>query len=309
MRSSHSDSAPLRAPPGAAAAAAGGGDDNDSLPSPVSIPSAPVSPMNKFGAAAALEAENGRLRAKIATLEAHDAKLRKAVSSMRVEMQATRAERVDADERRALISQRDHLASHNELLARRLDEAAGTRPPPSPGAEVDAAAEARLLRARVRLLEEGAATLREQLRDAAAQAAAVGGVGAISDGGGGAIGALAARDGEIASLRQQLQLAQQLSAARAAATPEAALAAAAAAGPSSSLVAQLQSRISELTQKLADKTRECEALRAQADGGGLVRELQSRLGASEADLQVLARPRHPDTHNGPHTLPHTRIHT
>ena len=90
-------------------------EDDESLPSPVSIPSIPVSPMvgrgtaasaaaanagtpagARFGAAAALEAENGRLRAKVAHLEEQASKTREVVGEMRAEMERQRVAGVSA---------------------------------------------------------------------------------------------------------------------------------------------------------------------------------------------------------------------
>ena len=50
---------------------------------------------------------------------------------------------------------------------------------------------------------------------------------------------------------------------------------------------QLQRRVTDLTSQLESKAAECETMRALCDGGGLVRELQAKLGRAETDLARL----------------------
>ena len=62
---------------------------------------------------------------------------------------------------------------------------------------------------------------------------------------------------------------------------------AAASGGSVALVSQLQARLTQLTQQLADRTREAEEARVRSEGGGLLTQLQSKLATAEADVARL----------------------
>ena len=62
---------------------------------------------------------------------------------------------------------------------------------------------------------------------------------------------------------------------------------AAASGGSVALVSQLQARLTQLTQQLADRTREAEEARVRSEGGGLLTQLQRKLATAEADVARL----------------------
>ena len=98
---------------------------------------------NKFGAAASLEVDNGRLRAKVAHLEEQSAKARSVIAEMRAEVErlttagkeaAASSTATSAAEIAALESERTHLQVYTELLQARCDElATHSLPPPPPG--------------------------------------------------------------------------------------------------------------------------------------------------------------------------------
>ena len=326
--------------------------DNDSLPSPVSIPSVPLSPMvsragsgvaaggvgggagagARFGAAAALEAENAKLRAKTARLEEQSATTRQVVGEMRAEMERLRAAGAQHGahpstdgggggsgggggggggsgvgggggpgatmlELAALESERGHLLQYNDLLqsrcaelARRLSPGAGAAgsqggaagseggaPADAPAGSTEA--EVAMLQARVRSLDEAAGGLRSQLREA------------LKD---------KARLETQASL-----LRQELAATRLAASEHADAALGydgrydgrvpgtpgGGGGSQSEMVSQLQSKLTKLTSALGERTAECEGLKLQLSGGGLVQTLQTKLASAEGDIKRLVAER------------------
>ena len=174
--------------------------------------------------------------------------MREVVGGMRQEMEQLRTQpeqmaHPGAEELSASISENAHLASYNELLQQRCEEL---------GRGVDggsATVEIRMLRGRVKTLEEAAQGSRASMRHAL-------------EGG-----------EETNRLRGEL----------AAVTSRSAEAGRA----SSGLVSQLQGRVTELTSQLATKSAECEALRAERDGGGHTRELQAKLATAEGEALQL----------------------
>ena len=108
-----------------------------------------------------------------------------------------------------------------------------------------------MLRARVKSLEEGATRLRAELRDARA--------------------AQRVATSEIAELRAKP------------AEPD----------PASGMVGfeRMQAKLTEMTKALEERTRECEGLKLQLDGGGVVQTMKARLEAAEADLTRLVAER------------------
>ncbi|KAL3927572.1 MAG: hypothetical protein SGPRY_002761 [Prymnesium sp.] len=201
-------------------------EEEESLPSPVSIPSVPLSPIAKggrFALAATAEEENAQLKSKVARMEEQAEKTRQVVHSMRQELERLRA----------------HDRQHNELLQQRCDEL-------SRGMDGGfAAAEVRMLRGRARELEDAAAQLRAEKHATQVE---------LERARGEAAGA--------ASLEQSVRSKEVM-------------------------ISQLQARVTEVTAQLEAKSKECETLRAEREGGGLVRELQ----ATEGDLARLVAER------------------
>ena len=182
--------------------------------------------------------------------EAQAEKMRAVVSGMRQELERLRAAPDGggggggdgSGEVRALRSERAHLVAYNELLQQRCEEL-------SRGVDGGSAAvEIRMLRARVKSLEEGAEVARAGSRGAAEA------------------------EVELGRLREEL-----VSANRAVEAHRA----------SAQAVGRLQGQVTELTTHLAAKSAECEGLRAERDGGGLTRELQAKLAAAETDASRL----------------------
>ena len=140
------------------------------------------------------------------------------------------------------------------------------------------ASEIRMLRDRARSLEDGAAALRVQLRDTLKEKQRA--------------------EHQVSLLRTELSQARLSASANAAA----ALTLDAASGDGGGglggggsagveVIASLQEKLTDLTSALAERTTECEALRLQRDGGGLVQTLQAKLSAAEADLSRLVAER------------------
>ena len=268
----------------------GGGldDDDESLPSPVSIPSLPISPMvgrgageagpRPFGPAAALEGENARLRGKVATLEEVAGKTKEVMAAMRAEVDRLRAgshevqmaDDASSDEVRAVREEKGHLLAYTELLQARCDELARGGGPAATDAN---AAEVRMLRARVKSLDEASAHLRVQLRDAKRDAERAERIANVLR-------------GELATARVAVREAN------AAAERQAAAAASGGEGGAETIAA-LQSRLTEVTSALAERTQECESLRRAHEGPavGLVQQLQAKLATAETDLSRLVAER------------------
>ena len=105
-------------------------------------------------------------------------------------------------------------------------------------------------------------------------------------------GALEAENGalraEVASLEAQaLKMREAVSAMRREMEQTRGGDGASASGGSAALVSQLQARLTQLTQQLADRTREAEEARVRSEGGGLLTQLQSKLATAEADVARL----------------------
>ncbi|KAL1514532.1 hypothetical protein AB1Y20_003629 [Prymnesium parvum] len=228
-------------------------DDEESLPSPVSIPSLPISPMAKggrFGKGGGVEEENALLKARLARAEEQAEKSRHVVVSMRQELERLRGGGASggvAEELSAAHEQTHALRQYNELLAQRCEGLAH-------GIDGGAAtAEIHVLRARVKSLEETGAYQRAERREVQA---------------------------EVERLRMEAaESARHVRALEAGVLSK------------ETMIAQLQSRVTEATAQLEAKSKECEALRAEREGGGLVRELQAKLKTCEADHSRLVAER------------------
>lgn len=282
-------------------------EDEESMPSPISIPSLPMSPMvgrgggttapvsgGRFGAAAALETENGRLRANVTRLEEQSSKARQVMGEMRNELERLRSAPAVADGRggsgaadevAALQGEKAHLLAYTEVLQVRCDELsrqAALAGSSSSAADSSAAAasapsaEVQMLRGRVKTLDEAAAKARVELRQCQLDKAHA--------------------EQQVSTLRNEL------SAVRLSARSKATEAEAAGAGAWGELgsggsagggeaVAHLQARLTEMTTALGERTSECETLKRQLNGGGLVATLQQKLATAEADLTRLVAER------------------
>jgi hypothetical protein len=62
-------------------------------------------------------------------------------------------------------------------------------------------------------------------------------------------------------------------------------------GSQSEMVSQLQSKLTKLTAALGERTAECEGLKLQLSGGGLVQTLQTKLASAEGDIKRLVAER------------------
>ena len=133
-----------------------------------------------------------------------------------------------------------------------------------------------MLRERVKQLDEQASHLRVQLRDANKERQRA--------------------ELQLGNMRAELA-ATRLSAANSAAATSGSLRDDAEAngdgsgGGATAALQAMQEKLTEVTATLAERTSECEALRLQRDGGGLVQTLQAKLGAAEQDLSRLVAER------------------